>query len=67
MKTKLIESEKSEKLLNNPILKKKLYTPELKKTNLDAQRALQQIPNVKRDDVSDLLDWMEKYLLILKK
>jgi hypothetical protein len=68
MRKKLTEDEKKEivKLLDNPMIKKKLTHPEIKKTNLEAQLALKQIPNAKTDGILSVLDWIEDYLLILK-
>lgn len=68
MRKKLKEDEKKEivKLLDNPMIKKKLTHPEIKKTNLEAQLALKQIPNAKTDGILSVLDWIEDYLLILK-
>lgn len=60
------ETEKIKKILNNPMIKKKLTKPEIKIANLKAQKALENPPNVKTDGLVDVLDWIERYLLILK-
>lgn len=62
---KLTEDE-IKKILDNPKIKEKLTDPRFKQTNMAAQKAMKNIPNVKTDGLLGVLDWMENYLLILK-
>lgn len=61
-----LTEDKIEKLLNSPEVKKRLKDSRFKSTNIAAQKAMKNIPNVKTDGILELLDWMENYLLALK-